>query len=100
MAQALEERSPDKFTSNIRKQARKGRIFIDYLRNGFGPSAIAPYSVRNRAGAPVACPIDWKELTSKLKSDSITMNKAIARLKKKDPWKGIFKLRQEIEILN
>lgn len=100
VAQALEERSSAKFTSNIRKQARKDRIFIDYLRNGFGASAIAPYSVRNRKGAPVACPIDWKELTFKLKPDSITMKKAIARLKKKDPWKEIFKLRQEIEILN
>src|SRR4029077_8530933 len=55
--------APTQFTSNLSKAARRGRIFIDYLRNERGASAIAPYSTRAREGAPVAAPLAWEELS-------------------------------------
>jgi bifunctional non-homologous end joining protein LigD len=62
LAKAMEEEAPDRFTASSSKAKRKGRIFIDYLRNMRGNSAIAPYSVRARSGAPVAAPVGWDEL--------------------------------------
>jgi bifunctional non-homologous end joining protein LigD len=53
---------PERFTANMSKAKRKGRIFLDYLRNQRGSTAILPYSARARAGAPVAVPIAWGEL--------------------------------------
>ncbi len=101
VSQELEERRPTRYTTNVRKAARKGKIFIDYLRNGFGATAVIPYGVRNRPGAPVAVPIAWEELSVKLKPNAFSMAKTLVRLKKlkKDPWKGILKMEQEISIL-
>ena len=53
---------PERFTANMSKAKRAGRIFIDYLRNQRGSTAILPYSARARPGAPVAVPIAWGEL--------------------------------------
>jgi bifunctional non-homologous end joining protein LigD len=50
------------FTANIRKEQRKGRIFLDWLRNQRGATAVMPYSARAREGAPIAAPIAWEEL--------------------------------------
>jgi len=61
-ARAIAEAEPERFTANIRKVAREGRIFLDYLRNQRGATAIMPYSARARDGAPVAAPISWEEL--------------------------------------
>ncbi|MGF1549127.1 MAG: DNA ligase D [Sphingomonadaceae bacterium] len=61
-AMALAEAEPERFTATMSKAKRKGRIFIDYLRNQRGATAILPYSARARAGAPVAAPIGWGEL--------------------------------------
>ena len=61
-SRAVAEAEPERFTANIRKAQRKGRIFLDWLRNQRGATAVLPYSARAREGAPVAAPIAWEEL--------------------------------------
>ena len=78
---------PDRFTINSRKDARKGRIFIDYLRNDETASAVAAYSVRARQNAPVSVPIDWKELSALKSGSAFGMEGVLKR--RGDPWKSI-----------
>ena len=59
---AIAEAEPETFTANIRKVERKGRIFLDWLRNQRGATAVMPFSARAREGAPVAAPVAWEEL--------------------------------------
>ncbi len=86
---------PDRYTADMRKAARKGKIFIDWQRNTRGATSAAPYTLRARPGAPVSMPISWKELDTVL-PDGIDMDEALARLKKPDPWRGYFSVRQTI----
>ena len=86
-SEAMAKDEPGRFTINSRKDVRKGRIFIDYLRNDETASAVAAYSVRARPGAPVSVPIDWNEL-SKLKSGAaFSIRAALAR--RADPWRNV-----------
>lgn len=62
LAQAVAQSDPDNFTAALPKVQRKGRIFVDYLRNQRGATAVMPYGVRARENAPVAVPITWKEM--------------------------------------
>jgi bifunctional non-homologous end joining protein LigD len=89
---------PDRFTTNMAKRARTGRIFIDYLRNGRGATAIGAYSPRARAGAPVATPLFWEEVENGVKPDAFTVETVLARLAslKSDPWADLRKTRQSI----
>lgn len=89
VALLMESTYPDKYTTNIRKEKRKGKIFIDYLRNQKGATSVAPYSIRLKKNAPVSMPISWKDL-DKIAPNEITMDKAIKLIKKKDPWKDFF----------
>ena len=61
-ARALSAAEPDRFTANLKKVSRKGKIFIDYLRNQRGATAVLPYVARARETAPVAAPVSWTEL--------------------------------------
>jgi bifunctional non-homologous end joining protein LigD len=61
-SRAIAEAEPEMFTANIRKVQRKDRIFLDWLRNQRGSTAVMPYSARAREGAPVAAPVAWEEL--------------------------------------
>jgi bifunctional non-homologous end joining protein LigD len=61
-SRAISEAEPEMFTANIRKVQRKGRIFLDWLRNQRGATAVMPFSARAREGAPVAAPVAWEEL--------------------------------------
>lgn len=94
----LEAAAPDRFTSKMSKAARKGKIFIDYLRNDRGATSIAPYSTRARSGAPVSTPITWEEL-GKVTSNQFTIRNLPARLArlKADPWAEIGKTKQAIK---
>lgn len=85
IALLMEIKWPNKYTSNIRKDQRKGKIFIDWARNIKGSTSIAPYSLRARSKAPISVPLAWNELDS-IKPNSITIKNIEKRLKKKDPW--------------
>jgi bifunctional non-homologous end joining protein LigD len=87
VADALAKAEPDRYTINSRKDVRGGRIFIDYLRNDETASAIAAYSVRARAGAPVSLPIGWEELARLKSGDAFHIKDALQR--RKDPWANI-----------
>lgn len=90
IAVLMETKWPDKYTSNVRKENRKGKIFIDWIRNTKSATSVAPYSLRVRKKARVSMPIKWSEL-DKVKPDGITMEMAIKRMKRKDPWEGFWK---------
>ena len=85
IAELMEARWPNKYTSNMKKSKRKSKIFIDWVRNTKGATSVAPYSLRIRKKLTVSMPISWNEL-DKIKPDEITIEEAIKRLKRKDPW--------------
>jgi bifunctional non-homologous end joining protein LigD len=90
-AELLARRHPDELTTEFRKDQRGGRILIDVMRNAYAQTAVPPYAIRPRPGAPVATPIAWEELSdSKLRSDRWTVSNVIRRLRAKgDPWADI-----------
>ncbi|MBM3547923.1 MAG: DNA ligase D [Alphaproteobacteria bacterium] len=90
IAEGLARDFPDRYTANMSKKVRTGKIFVDYLRNGRGATAVSPYSVRARARAPVAVPIGWEELDLGVRGDQFTVDNLMNRLDKldKDPWAG------------
>jgi bifunctional non-homologous end joining protein LigD len=98
IAEVLTGTFPDRFTSKMSKASRTGKIFVDYLRNGEGATAIAPYATRAKANAPVATPIAWSELAKDVRFDHFNVSNVPERLKrqKKDPWAGFFDLRQAV----
>lgn len=81
-AEALAQREPDRFVANMAKAKRVGRIFIDYLRNQRGSTAVVPYSARARENAPVAVPIAWSELDDFGKAGAFTIRDADKLLKR------------------
>lgn len=89
IALLMERKWPDKYTSNMRKENRKNKIFIDWVRNTYGATSIVPYSLRVRDNAPVSFPISWNEL-DKVKPNEITLKEALKRIKKKNPWNDFF----------
>ena len=89
ISKLLEEIYPEKYTTNMRLENRKEKIFIDYFRNKKTATSIAPYSLRARENASISMPIKWSEL-DKIKPDEITIEIALKRLKRKDPWEGFF----------
>ena len=95
-AQKLAEEFPDQFTAKMSKARRKGKLFIDYLRNERGSTAIAPWSSRSREGAPAAVPVTWDELQTVKAANQFTLAQAAARATRPDPWKDYFSLKQTI----
>jgi bifunctional non-homologous end joining protein LigD len=101
-AEALATLHPLDFVATATKRFRQGKIYIDYLRNGRGATAVASYSLRSRPGAPVAVPLRWEELgrvRSGAAFDLTSTPKRLARLKK-DPWEGIDSVKQDLAALN
>lgn len=96
VAQVMEQKWPDRYTSNIRKTKRTGKIFIDWIRNGRGATSIAPYSLRARTGAKVSMPISWDELDTVTPS-GVDMQDALRRIELADPWKGFFEVAQKLK---
>lgn len=89
---------PDMYTGTILKAKRTGKIFIDYLRNQRGATAIVPYSTRARAHATIAAPLSWEELEPRLTPQHFTLLTLFKRLQhlKKDPWAQFFKVKQSL----
>jgi bifunctional non-homologous end joining protein LigD len=89
---------PDRFTSNPLKARRRGRIFVDYLRNGRGATSIAAYSTRSRPGAPVSTPLAWEELAGDVRADTWTIENLPERLESlgADPWREMSAVKQSI----
>jgi len=98
VAEALARKRPDRYVAVMSKRLRRGRIFIDYLRNGRGATAVGAYSTRALPRASVSAPLAWDELSEGLRSDHFTLSNIRARLQhlKDDPWPGFFKIRQRI----
>lgn len=91
VAELLAHRHPQRLTTEVRKDRRGSRIFIDYLRNAYAQTTVAPYAIRARPGAPVATPLDWDELSSSgLGPRTYTLENLFRRLgQKHDPWAGL-----------
>ena len=91
---------PHSYVATMSKAKRRGKIFIDYLRNQRGATAIAPYSTRAKENAPVSTPLSWDELSPKLKSTTFTIRNIAERLShlKEDPWGDFFKVKQKLPL--
>ena len=98
VADSLVAQRPQDFTANMAKRARRGRIYIDYLRNGRGATAVGAYSPRARPGAPVSTPVSWEEVEQGVRPDAFTVETVPQRLAalRSDPWAEIGKIRQTI----
>ena len=98
VAASMAKDDPKRYTANPIKARRHGRVFIDYLRNSREATAIVPYSTRARAGAPVAVPLSWSELSSLKAANQYTVKNLSQRLSKLagDPWAGMGRSRQAL----
>jgi len=98
-AKLLAQRHSDKLTIEARKAKRRGRLLIDTARNAYAQTAVAPYAVRAKPGAPVATPLDWDELANKkLNSQSYNVRNIFRRLgRKTDPWKDLPRLGRSLK---
>jgi bifunctional non-homologous end joining protein LigD len=98
LALEMTRQSPERYVSTVSKAKRKGKILVDYLRNGRGATAVASYSTRARAGAPVATPLRWNELSAKITAAHFTVANLPKRLAslRGDPWEGFFSPRQSL----
>lgn len=97
-ADAVAALEPSRFVAVASKGVRKGRIFIDYLRNGRGATSVASFSLRARPGAPVAMPLRWDELSRVKGGGAFHLGNALARMRrlKAHPWDGIDQVRQAL----
>jgi bifunctional non-homologous end joining protein LigD len=99
VAAEIVDYDPQRFTTKFSKRVRSSLILIDYLRNNRTNTSVAAYSARARATAAVSMPIDWEELTARLKPERWTIQtvpKVLAA--RKDPWAGYFRARQTLPI--
>ncbi|MBO5394669.1 MAG: non-homologous end-joining DNA ligase [Clostridia bacterium] len=95
VATLLESNKPHLYTTNIRKKDRKGKIFIDWLRNKRGSTCACAYSIRARENLPISFPIDWREI-DKIKPNEIDINN-YKLYTKHNPWKHFFEIKQKLK---
>ena len=98
MARLMADEAPERFVANMAKAKRKGKIFIDYLRNQRGSTAIAPFSTRARKGAYVALPVSWQGLAKLASAHPADIKSAPRFARGKDPWAGYFKVKQSLPL--
>jgi bifunctional non-homologous end joining protein LigD len=89
---------PTLYTDNMAKSGRRGRIYVDYLRNGMGATAVGAYSTRARDGAPVSVPLDWDELGPDIRANHFAILNLPNRLAflDRDPWRDLATLKQTL----
>lgn len=98
ISEYLARKMPDVLTTEINKEKRKGRVFLDYLRNSYAATSVAPYSVRAVEGAPVATPLEWNELKKEINSQSYNISNIFQRIEKKgDSWQSFFDKTHSLE---
>lgn len=97
VARTLVERDPERLTLEQRKHKRGDRVFVDVLRNGYGQTAVPPYAVRPRSGAPVATPLDWSEVgsTAPDRHGISTIRRRLGQ--REDPWHDFSRHRQTLD---
>lgn len=97
LAEGLVRAEPNRYLAVMTKAKRRGKIFLDYLRNGRGATAIAAYSTRARSGATVSMPVAWDEL-DEIRGDTFDIESARRRLRTTtpDPWHDFFDVKQSI----
>jgi bifunctional non-homologous end joining protein LigD len=87
---------PDDLTVAHSIAARRGRVYLDPFRNGFGQTVVAPYSVRRRKGAPISIPLKWSEVKSTLIPSDFNIGNRATWLRRADPWSDFFEDRQSL----
>ena len=99
LAEAMSKDDPGRYVATMSKRARRGRILIDYYRNGRGATAVAAYSTRARKEASVSTPLTWEELSQGMRADHFRVDNLRQRLRflASDPWQGFFNLRQHVK---
>ena len=97
-AESMAASEPLSYVATATKKFRKGRIFIDYLRNGRGATSVASFSLRAREGAPVAMPLRWEELGRIKGGDAYTLASAPRRMARigEHPWGGYTRRKQDL----
>lgn len=97
-AASLAQSEPERYVAVASKARRNGVIFIDYLRNGRGATSVASYSLRARAGAPVAMPLAWSDLARLKSAAAFDLHSARQRIARRtqDPWEGMADIRQNL----
>lgn len=98
IAERLAVRMPALFTSTVSKESRVGRVFVDYLRNADGATAVAAYSLRARSGLPVSMPVAWDDLRDDVRGRRFNIDNVerIVATRPSDPWSGYDGARQTI----
>jgi bifunctional non-homologous end joining protein LigD len=98
IAQAMSKDDPKRYLATMSKRARRGRVFVDYFRNGRGATAVAAYSTRARKEASVSTPLAWEELSGGVRADHFRVDNLRQRLRflASDPWQGFFDLHQRV----
>jgi bifunctional non-homologous end joining protein LigD len=98
LATAMAKDSPDRYVATMSKRARKGRVFVDYFRNGRGATAVGAYSTRALPDATVSTPLDWNELSESVRANHFRIDNLRQRLAvlKADPWAEMLTLRQQL----
>ena len=98
LAESMTREEPEHYLATMSKAKRKGKIFIDYLRNGRGATAVAAYSTRAKSGAPVSTPVTWEEVAAGIRPDQFNVRNLAGRLSslRKDPWENYESSRRPI----
>jgi bifunctional non-homologous end joining protein LigD len=99
LVEEMARAEPDRYLAEASRAQRSGRIYLDYLRNGYAASAVAPYSTRARAGAPVSFPVEWSELNDSLRPADFDVRTVPSLLKQRarDPWAGYAAVKQSLD---